>query len=769
MADEKPLPPRTGVGVASQGGQPFGGYNEQDSVSDALRLLFPGSLLFGQVRQRKNRAYEKCLWAYKGNHAYSACVDLIAATVLTNGLQADGCPWRLVPATDRRGNTVENPDEGQPEPFYEFVSTCSRDRSFEALLKVLMHDYVMVNTVYAEIGYNDVVTDSRAGRQPAALWLLPQSEIIPQVDKSGELLEDRPFAQLRDGKNAIFFSWPQIFLARHDSVKGPGILPLTPVDKIEASVESTIEAEKFIRSYFRSGSKMGQIFSNPTWGRPQAEAFLDWIKTNWTDSDQGHQPMAVYDGTTVTAPPKGHNNFTEMLDVERYDVRKICPTFQTDPRLISAPSEGSLGGKGEREQCWSEFLQKAVNPRKRDFAGQFTQQILVQGFGITDWVWELVPFKSSIDEASRSAASSAYVNMINARLLNPMRLSDLNRAREQIDADLLPVEECELQGWPQASAGNSEPIEPDQSPGETLAPETMAEARAMPAVIASRRAPRAGPEKRTPFAEIKSHQDNWADATIKELREIIQPALEKSIATLGRIYEEPHPASKLEKANLLPGAGSGPAAFVRAVKAYYADTAELTRAELKRINKATVQGKRDITEAEAGDVADYLQLFGKRTIDRLYGDLVAKQEDMFLAALENKWSAKELVAQLVAKTAIVETTLETHVRTAATDFFNQSRRAVAAASGIVTYYEFSAIGDDRTTEVCSTLDGLQLAVYDEAVSRVSPPCHWNCRSLWTFGDDDRFETDIAQLRRGEALISPDFGGHLRSRRTRLPS
>jgi len=56
--------------------------------------------------------------------------------------------------------------------------------------------------------------------------------------------------------------------------------------------------------------------------------------------------------------------------------------------------------------------------------------------------------------------------------------------------------------------------------------------------------------------------------------------------------------------------------------------------------------------------------------------------------------------------------------------------------------QFNAVLDDRTTELCKSLDGVVLPVDDPFWRTYYPPNHFNCRS------------DVRQLRAGEAKITP---------------
>lgn len=64
-------------------------------------------------------------------------------------------------------------------------------------------------------------------------------------------------------------------------------------------------------------------------------------------------------------------------------------------------------------------------------------------------------------------------------------------------------------------------------------------------------------------------------------------------------------------------------------------------------------------------------------------------------------------------------------RTKMTEVMNRGRNEFFESSGIVQGYEYSAILDDRTTEICQGLHGKKFRAGNEPI----PPMHFNCRSL----------------------------------------
>lgn len=69
--------------------------------------------------------------------------------------------------------------------------------------------------------------------------------------------------------------------------------------------------------------------------------------------------------------------------------------------------------------------------------------------------------------------------------------------------------------------------------------------------------------------------------------------------------------------------------------------------------------------------------------------------------------------------------IERLARTKFTEVMNRGRRNFFEGTGVVAAYQYSAILDDVTTDICRGLDGKVFAAGDEPI----PPLHWNCRSL----------------------------------------
>lgn len=72
-----------------------------------------------------------------------------------------------------------------------------------------------------------------------------------------------------------------------------------------------------------------------------------------------------------------------------------------------------------------------------------------------------------------------------------------------------------------------------------------------------------------------------------------------------------------------------------------------------------------------------------------------------------------------------EVSIERYARTKSTEVFNRGRMEYFESTGVVAAYQYAAILDDVTSEICGQLHGLTFSKEDAPV----PPLHFNCRSV----------------------------------------
>lgn len=723
--------------------------------------------------------WDDWLRVFLANSFVSAAVGLLARSMMSAG-------WRVV--SEDEADPADPADIKRVEDFFK---SCHPYLSVDELFQGTAETFVLASRAYLEI-----VPDQTG--QPAQLLELPQGTIYPTPDKRTGLFTDldRAFVQVMpkthgERRPPVHFAWNEILWLRGAGMRINSLNPASPIEKLAMPIDSTVQSEQYIHSFFQSGGKMGLILENEKWDQAQAVAMRRYYERMYGKSRNAHKMLILYDGTKVHDMPKQVGEWAQFLDVQSFDGRKIAGVFGVDPRLIGYPGEGNLGGN-ERQQILEELHLNTVNPLKKLFSQGVTRQIVRDGFGIDGVRFELIPFESALDAAAKKTLADTFAVLAGQGFLSSGKLDDVNLVRRTVDPELAPVEQAELDAFrKQAAIGqilSSAPtllapavdqitglkvpvIEVAGQPMEVEADgdvESMGEPEEQPQ---QRRAPRGVYERRTPFDLIKRSMETWTDRTAADLKRSVLDALSKGTAALVKAYQSPHPAQAAKGVSNIPGGGPIAATYRKLVKSYYYDAEEQVADEIRKIAKdagfaearcAELRAARatSLVEQGAGDIDDYLELFAQKSFDKLYADITDRHRDLYLQGLRSGWSAKELAAQIAGNTNdYVKQQIDTITRTAGTDIFNLARQRAGDESGIVAAYEYSAILDDRTTEICRKLDGVQVAEHSPDLERIRPPNHHNCRSVLTFvlvGED--WKTDKARLDSALRLIPGRFGG-----------
>lgn len=114
-------------------------------------------------------------------------------------------------------------------------------------------------------------------------------------------------------------------------------------------------------------------------------------------------------------------------------------------------------------------------------------------------------------------------------------------------------------------------------------------------------------------------------------------------------------------------------------------------------------------------------------------EITKKAKNVLVNGIKSGLSEAKIVQMIREEMAEAsERWMETVVRTKTTEMFNEARKTYwetdEIAKEIVEAYEFSAIMDDRVSDVCAELDG-KIFEKGDFIDRVTPPLHFNCRSV----------------------------------------
>jgi SPP1 gp7 family putative phage head morphogenesis protein len=115
-------------------------------------------------------------------------------------------------------------------------------------------------------------------------------------------------------------------------------------------------------------------------------------------------------------------------------------------------------------------------------------------------------------------------------------------------------------------------------------------------------------------------------------------------------------------------------------------------------------------------------------------DITKKTKNAVTQAIKQGTSEAELAKILMEmSTDYTEKWASTVARTKTTEIYNQARKSYwdtdPLAKQIIVAYKFSAIMDSRTSDVCAELDKMPPFEKGDYTSVITPPLHFNCRSL----------------------------------------
>ena len=210
----------------------------------------------------------------------------------------------------------------------------------------------------------------------------------------------------------------------------------------------------------------------------------------------------------------------------------------------------------------------------------------------------------------------------------------------------------------------------------------------------------------------------------------------------------------------------------RALKEYYAEVFELGQMDAQKAILPNTKkfGYKDVLPE---DYAEVLQSETFKVVGDYSNKMTSKASSLLSQGLKNGASSGEIVSLIKEELKNdTEIWIATVVRTKTNEIYNESRKRFwetdDIAKEIVVAYQWSAVIDNRTSEVCRSLDG-KIFNISEYTNVVKPPAHFNCRSLLVpitrfedFKDDDEYLT--GESRPTVESLQDKGGNLLKSRR-----
>lgn len=354
-----------------------------------------------------------------------------------------------------------------------------------------------------------------------------------------------------------------------------------------------------------------------------------------------------------------------------------------------------------------ESLQRKINLR-------LVRPMVQANFGAVDCKFEFLPFTSD-DEIEYS---KLWVEAVKGKVFTPNN-DEINHLRAQLKFPEGPVE------IPEPAPSPFDPANPLAADADT---EPKAEPP-KPKQFKLSREPNVY-EKKVDFQVVADVLEKGEARAQRELAAATKKAFDSYIDQIresGLVRNfRPQRLNELEpkflrEMNVLLKTylvGMFESAYAEARREIFPNGTKTYAAEDELIPEEMVQ----ILEADAFSiVGDYKNLFTKKVKATLLelmkegageGKMFQVLRDVYPATTDN-W-------------------LRTMIRTKTTEVYNRGRKSYydndPLARQVIEAYEFSAILDDRTSEVCASLDG-KIFLAGEFTNQIVPPLHYNCRSV----------------------------------------
>lgn len=178
-----------------------------------------------------------------------------------------------------------------------------------------------------------------------------------------------------------------------------------------------------------------------------------------------------------------------------------------------------------------------------------------------------------------------------------------------------------------------------------------------------------------------------------------------------------------------------------AIKSFLESAYRQGRKDLNTELRTSKKFINDLPNVDPEDAIAYLEAKALNISGVLEQRIVNDARQAMLSGLSAGKSNAEIIESLaeifapyvggvVAGEVVEASRLETIVRTNLTDAYNQGRLVQGKEAGdLLEGWQYSAIMDDRTTDICQELDGKVFLANDDSVDSLKPPRHFNCRSI----------------------------------------
>lgn len=609
------------------------------------------------------------------------------------------------------GWTIEQYKDEEQEEEVEFlkkVLTDIEEPDFgDALINILTHiDYgfSVTEPVFKVNAENKVVLRKLKTRAPHTFEF--------HQDKYGAIEKVKQFT----GEEDVWFDIKKMLYLTHQSDFGN---PYGTSD-LQAAYRAFFAKDIIIRFW----NVYLERFSNPHVVAIMPKNIYPTEKQNMLDvlkTLQVKTGIVVPEGTDLKLlfPPSGNTDFERAID--KYNM--MIARSMLIPDLIGIGGKETDGGSfalGEKHfQMFFMTINKIRNDLSRLINRKLVQPLCLWNFGIKDGcpVWKL----NELTDSEKIKLLGLWVEATKGKIWKPTD-EEINHFRREVRFP--ESEEIERVEEPKPS-----PFKKAEEKKENNCEKDIEEVG-----FVKLNRPKTLYEEKVDFAKVNDDLNKLEDDAYALLAPIFKKIKGSTVAIVENIVEKQN-ISKINKLTL-KHLKELQAAWKRILKNTYDGGADSANSEIKKFStmvkplpalfEDTIEARSFyITGLENEQITKKVKTIILSGIDN--GDTVDKTVSNLEEYFDDDYDwIKQPGPNVIGQR------LETIVRTNTIKAYNFGRRKQFESpelKGFVQGYQFSAILDARTSDICNTLDGKTYKITDPYISRITPPVHFNCRSL----------------------------------------
>ncbi|PJB24070.1 MAG: hypothetical protein CO113_15925, partial [Elusimicrobia bacterium CG_4_9_14_3_um_filter_62_55] len=337
--------------------------------------------------------------------------------VITKAVTAKG--WGLRPLSP-------DADPKNAETLREFFANPNPQDTFVEILDDITRDSFVFGNAFTEVVRG-------LGGKPREMWTLDAPSMRVRIDPHGLILGyvQVPAVAL-GGKSDVAFE-PREVMHNKLGTKGSALYGLSPLASLILPVTVDKFAQIYNRAFFLNGAKIRGAYVMKDATPEQVERNREFLKARAKDMNLAQADL-VLEGPVEFKQIGTTQKDMEFLSLREFTRNEILAVYGVPPAMVSIIETGNIGaGTGDTQR--QNFYEETVAPFQRRVAEKITQQIINNGFGITDWAFEFN--RRTIDEKQQADILNIYLSngVLRPEEVRPIVLAGLPQIRKAMGVE----------------------------------------------------------------------------------------------------------------------------------------------------------------------------------------------------------------------------------------------------------------------------------------------------------------------------------------------